>query len=270
MPVRAVTFDLDDTLWCGRAVIATASAAFHASIAASAPSVAAAFPHQEFHVRMAKLRAQLPAHAHDFTFLRRRTLLECIAEAGKDDDIADPEQVVDAAFAAFLTARSRPQFFPGALELLTELEARGLVLGAVTNGNCEQKELPEAFQRAVKVFVSAESAGVAKPHAAIFAAAVDALGIQGRPADVVHVGDHYDCDVRGARAAGMRTVWVRADWTRADVLRTRPRGPLRPVDESADADDSADDEYPEADAIVKDVAGMRRVLDRWTSGDCEW
>ena len=43
--------------------------------------------------------------------------------------------------------------------------------------------------------------GVEKPDPAIFRAALDALGVA--PAEALYVGDLYEVDVVGARAAGM-------------------------------------------------------------------
>ncbi|MCH8118040.1 MAG: HAD family hydrolase, partial [Proteobacteria bacterium] len=55
-------------------------------------------------------------------------------------------------------------------------------------------------------FVSAATTGVAKPDRAIFDAAVRAGGAE--PHETLHVGDHPEYDVDGARAAGLKTVWV--------------------------------------------------------------
>lgn len=310
--VRGVTFDLDDTLWCGRAVIQRASASFHAFVEARAPAAAARFPPGAFYSEMARFQRELPDRAHDYTFLRKHTLRFCLDAAAADGegeeaqhlralvgDEARVEALVEDAFQAFLLPRSRPEFFDGALELLdaleTELEAsngRGdpaapassvttdetaaaTLLGAVTNGNCVLEELPLAFRRRVRFVVSAESVGCAKPRPEIFDAAVERFPPGVRRDQIVHVGDHYACDVEGAKRAGMRTIWVNAAWRGPDVMRARPGTALEPVDpsvdgqEQADGSDAAEDDrpaserFPEADAIVRQVGAVLAVVARW-------
>ena len=54
-------------------------------------------------------------------------------------------------------------------------------------------------------------AGVQKPDPAIFARALDALGVA--PGAAVYIGDNPYHDVVGARAAGVGAIWVnRGDW----------------------------------------------------------
>ena len=48
--------------------------------------------------------------------------------------------------------------------------------------------------------------GAGKPHPAIFAHALDALGVP--PARAVHCGDQPDADCAGARGAGLRGVLI--------------------------------------------------------------
>ena len=55
-----------------------------------------------------------------------------------------------------------------------------------------------------RIFVSSEI-GAAKPSPAFFSVVLD--GLQCLPAEIVMVGDSYDNDVRGARAAGLWTIW---------------------------------------------------------------
>jgi FMN phosphatase YigB (HAD superfamily) len=58
-----------------------------------------------------------------------------------------------------------------------------------------------------------------KPHPEIFHRALRALALQ--PDRVLHVGDRMDCDVQGARAAGLRAAWFgpnqRAESAGADL-----------------------------------------------------
>ena len=58
----------------------------------------------------------------------------------------------------------------------------------------------------VAAIIDSGAVGVAKPDPAIFRLALDVLGTE--PGRAVHVGDAYQYDVRGARAAGVHPVLV--------------------------------------------------------------
>jgi putative hydrolase of the HAD superfamily len=106
----------------------------------------------------------------------------------------------------------------GAMAGLRALAAFGLPMGVVSNSDgtvqSELRRLSVCYapqeqeqQEGVKVGVIVDSAvvGVAKPDPAIFAIALEALGV---PADgsVLHVGDSLRYDVAGALAAGLQPV----------------------------------------------------------------
>ncbi|KAG6616141.1 had family hydrolase [Phytophthora cinnamomi] len=258
--VRGVTFDLDDTLWCGEAVIRKASAAFHAFLAQQTPQLAAQFPPAAFDALLVAFQRALPAHAHDYTFLRKHTLRHCVRECGEQNlQLQDQEAFVDAAFRAFLVPRSQPELFAGVEGLLRGLERElrragaAPVLGVITNGNCELRSLPQFVQEHMAFLVSAELVGSAKPGAAIFDAAVAQFPASCSRRHLVHVGDHYACDVEGAKRAGLRTIWVNARWTKPDAL-TR-----------ADLSDEDAERYAAADAIVKEVTAVLLVVERWNA-----
>lgn len=263
-PVRGVTFDLDDTLWCGKTVLLKASAAFHAFLAQRTPSLAAQFPPQAFDALLGSFQQKLPQHAHDYTFLRKHTLRYCVETVGASNlQLQDAQQLelyLEAAFQAFLVPRSRPELFDGVEQLLmgleTELQASGAdapLLGVITNGNCDLTGLPQYFRDHMSFLVSAELVGAAKPNAAIFDAAVAKFPAAYSRRQLVHVGDHYECDVEGAKHAGFRTIWVNAVWSKPDAL---TRAELSKEDA---------DRYEAADAIVKEVRSVLRVVERWNA-----
>ncbi len=99
----------------------------------------------------------------------------------------------------------------GVHAVLAELRGRGLRLGAISNTvqpahhmnrNMIRRGLADYFD--VQVYSS--EIGVAKPHPAIFRAALDALGVA--PAAAAYVGDRLVADVAGPHAVGMRAVLI--------------------------------------------------------------
>ncbi|TDH74394.1 uncharacterized protein CCR75_007813 [Bremia lactucae] len=269
MPVvLGVTFDLDDTLWCGKTVLQNASGAFHAYVAQELPELAEQFPPASFDALLVQFQRALPEHAHDYTFLRKHTLRHCVTTFGAQKlhlhDESKLTAFVDAAFRAFVVPRSQPELFDGVEHLFRELtteitllnrpkNATATILGIITNGNCDITSLPEFFQHYIHFIISAELVGCAKPSQAIFDAAVSKFSTSCRRHHFVHVGDHYTCDVEGAKRAGFRTIWVNSQWPRHDAF-TR-----------ADLIDDDAAQYTAADAIVKDVKTVVFVVQHWNA-----
>ncbi len=89
---------------------------------------------------------------------------------------------------------------------LARLRAAGLRLGVVSNSDGRVEAALEAagLRRYFDVVLDSALVGVEKPDPAIFHAALEALGV--RPDEALYVGDLYEVDVVGARAAGVEAV----------------------------------------------------------------
>jgi HAD superfamily hydrolase (TIGR01662 family) len=94
--------------------------------------------------------------------------------------------------------------YDDALPALAALRAHGLRLGLVSNGQRDLEEFAEHHELDVDVCVGSMHHGYVKPHASIFEAALEALGVE--PAEAAMVGDSTEDDIEGARALGMRAV----------------------------------------------------------------
>ena len=98
--------------------------------------------------------------------------------------------------------------FPEVHETLNALKARGLILGVVSNWVWSLPELLHSLEMVshLDFVVASARVGFEKPHAEIFQNALEQAGV---PADqVIHVGDHIDADVLGARAVGISPVLI--------------------------------------------------------------
>lgn len=196
--VRAITLDLDDTLWPIWPAIAKAEEALQSWLARHAEATAAllrdAETRRSLRETVQRERADL---AHDMGGLRRETIRRALAQAGDD------EALTAAAYEVFFDARNRVELYQDAAEALEYLAAR-FPLVAVTNGNADLVRV--GIDRHFHAGISASTFGVGKPDARIFQAAAEAAGV---PADaVLHVGDDALLDVLGAHAVGMQTAWV--------------------------------------------------------------
>ncbi len=91
-------------------------------------------------------------------------------------------------------------------ESLQKLRDAGLRLGVVSNsdGRVEQALEAAGLRRYFDVVIDSALVGVEKPDPRIFHAALEALGVG--PQEALYVGDLYEIDVLGARAAGIDAV----------------------------------------------------------------
>jgi HAD superfamily hydrolase (TIGR01509 family) len=97
---------------------------------------------------------------------------------------------------------------PDAVPVLRELARRGVRLGVVSNADGRVRAQLERAGLApfFDVIVDSAEVGVSKPDPAIFRLAAARMGVA--PGDAIYVGDIYQVDVAGARAAGMRALWL--------------------------------------------------------------
>ena len=195
--IRAITLDLDDTLWAIHPVIHRAERALYEWLGVEYPRITARFSRADLQRQRADVALEFPQHSHDYTFMRR-TVLARLAEAA-DYSV----ELVDEAMAVFDAIRNDVEVFPEVRPALSTLR-ENYVLIAVTNGNAnlEMIGVADLFHG----IVSARSAGAAKPAQRIFDAAVAAGGVSAE--QTLHVGDHPEYDVEGALGAGLNAVWV--------------------------------------------------------------
>jgi HAD superfamily hydrolase (TIGR01549 family) len=195
--IRAISLDLDDTLWPVGPVIAAAEQALLEWLRARYPEAARGHDVVSMRAMRMRLAAQFPERSHDLTFLRRHALAAQFAAAGY------AESLCEEALEVFLAARNRVEFYDDVRPALARLRA-DYRLFAVSNGNADLHRcgIGELFDG----HVTAISAGAAKPDARIFAALVEMAGT--RAAEIMHVGDDPVADVLGARQAGMQSVWL--------------------------------------------------------------
>jgi len=99
----------------------------------------------------------------------------------------------------------------GTASALERLRALGIPLGVVSNSDGRVVEALAAagIRDRFDVIIDSAIVGVEKPDPAIFGHALAALGIL--PHEALYVGDIYEVDVVGARAAGLDVVLVDPD-----------------------------------------------------------
>ncbi|MCS7172575.1 MAG: HAD-IA family hydrolase [Armatimonadetes bacterium] len=160
--------------------------------------------------------------------VERRFLREMIAHLqvpGREEELAERMHRI--------LAEVRPEYtpYPEVPRVLEELRRRGYRLGVVSNW---EPDLPDVLRRvglldAFEVVVASAVVGAAKPDPRIFRVALDALRLE--PHLSVHVGDSYEADVQGARAAGIHPVLLDRDYVyqHSDVPLIRTLEELLPL-----------------------------------------
>jgi len=196
--IKAISLDLDDTLWPVLPTIERAEKLLHQWLVEHAPMAAALFSSPEALREIRdSMRANKPELKHDLSAIRRESIRLALYRAGEDPLLADE------AFEVFFAERQRVTLFQDARPALEFLSAR-FPLVSISNGNADLQRVGVAgFFRAS---ISAREFGVGKPDPRIFHAAAGAVEVAVE--QVVHVGDDTTLDMLGALNAGMQAAWV--------------------------------------------------------------
>lgn len=199
--VRAICFDLDNTLWEIEPVLMRAERILADWLRHRYPRIPERFPAHEMMAMRAALLRDEPHQAHDLTYLRRETLARAAAAVGYDPEMAG--SIAHAAFEAWHLARNEVTPYDETLPALAHLRPR-FRLATLTNGNADLVRI--GIAQHFEVSLNAGGLGYAKPDPRAYLALTDALTLL--PAEILFVGDEPHADVVGPRAVGMRTVWV--------------------------------------------------------------
>lgn len=248
MPIRAVIFDLFDTLvdlhWQrspaleigGHRVPATTTA-LHAAVAQRHPVELENFAETLVQVDGHWRQHHYPQGIEFPTMERFEKVL-----AGLDlpaDDLVT--ELTEIHMAALRDSAKVPAHHGACLERM----ARSVQLGLCSNFSHSPTALGILGEAGLEEYfgslVVSVDLGIRKPRREIFEAVLDELGVA--PEQALHVGDNLDADVAGAAPLGIRTVWI----TRrvADSARTR-----------------AEYAGPEPDFIVSDIEEIEVILQR--------
>lgn len=196
-PIRAICFDLDNTLWDVWPVIRRAEQLMYEFLAERYPKVVAALTVEAMREAREETAARYPQMKHDFTFLRKQTLRE------HADEFGYAEGMVEEAFEVFIRARNEVELYDDVLPGLERLRRRFRLFTA-SNGNADlaQIGLEHFFERTT----AAREVGALKPDPLIFQKSIEGTGLAMN--EVLYVGDDPELDVVGSRAAGMQPVWI--------------------------------------------------------------
>ena len=195
--MRAIAFDLDNTLWAVEPVLVRAEARVYAWLREHCPRITANLSIEDMRRAREALARREPHQAHDFTYLRTAALLGHAREHGYEEDIAAH------AFEVFLAARCEVELYADVRPGLERLRTR-FALATLSNGNADLGRI--GLTPWFSLSLNARQIGAAKPARLCFERLASGLGVA--PAQLWYVGDDPYLDIEAARAAGLGTVWM--------------------------------------------------------------
>ena len=199
----AVLFDIDDTLFdhtgCTRDALAVLRDRYP-DLRAVVPDAMA----HEYKRVLEALHLQVLAGTLTIDAARVERFERLFAFAGVS---ADAETALEAAALYRSSYLSAWREVDGARDLLSALRGRAATAIVTNNVAKEQRRKIAScgFEPLVDAVVISEEAGVTKPDPRIFEIALERLGCAA--GETVMVGNAWDTDVLGARAAGIRPIW---------------------------------------------------------------
>ncbi len=211
--IRAISFDLDDTLYDNRPVIEHAEQWMVAHMRDRYLETAM-FDRSWWHRLKLELQREQPALRDDVSLCRQLLLQRGLMEGGMAEAAAQQEAA--AVFAQFLEVRSQIAVPDTTRRVLAAL-AEKYPLVVITNGNVllERLGLDGQFQHVLK----AGGGFRMKPAPDLFADMAQRLGLP--HSQILHVGDDVTTDVAGAIHNGYRSAWlndVGQDWRTLRIL----------------------------------------------------
>ncbi|PKF60547.1 HAD family hydrolase [Psychromonas sp. psych-6C06] len=199
-PFKAISFDLDDTLYDNHPIIKKAEQDFLIYLNQSYPELSE-LDARQWRLYKNHVVREKPQLAEDVSLLRIEILKRVMTIFG----IAEYKAIEYApiAFAEFLRLRSNFTVPPESLCLLDKL-AEHYPLIAITNGNVDEKQI--GLDNKFQFILKAGAPFKAKPHHDLFVEAAHRLNIE--VSDILHIGDHLISDVFGAQHSGAQAVWL--------------------------------------------------------------
>lgn len=204
-PFKAISFDLDDTLYSNRPVMQKAEFAmvdfFHQALGRRENVKSKALDYDYWFEFRQKALLSNPELSHDVGALRHYSYILGM------QNLAVPKQqaksIADKAMQYFIQCRCDFEVPQEVHQLLLDL-AKKWPLIAITNGNLDTQKV--GIDIYFKEILHANLNNKQKPNADMFIKACNKLNI--KPEELLHIGDCGYSDIYGANAAGCQSIWL--------------------------------------------------------------
>lgn len=199
-PIRAMSFDLDDTLYDNAEVILTTVSKTHQALQQWHPSLAD-LTVSDYESARDQVAEQEPETIHDVTLWREKAVSLVMQQAGLSaEQCRQGTGHVMSVFARWRSAVTMPSLTHQTLRYLSQR----IPLVAITNGNADPEKMGIAGY--FRFMLRAGPDGRAKPAADMYQ--LTAQRLQLPPSDILHIGDDLTTDVAGAIRSGFQACWI--------------------------------------------------------------
>ena len=199
--VKAMTFDLDDTLYNNEPIIRQAEAALNTHLKQYHPKAAALTPTHWQQLKRDAITAN-PTYSSDMGKLRLAVLNAALIHDIPPQDTHTLDAAVQACFDCFYHARSEFDLADDVHKTLSTL-SENMTLVGITNGNVNADQI--GITPYFDTILHASTSRPMKPSRAMFDEAASFIG--DAPENILHVGDNIIKDVYGAINAGFQSAW---------------------------------------------------------------
>ncbi len=206
MAIKAILFDLDDTLYPYGPVHKKALKASWHTLRSIVPMTYKRFvqlyrsSREEIHRELAGT-----ASAHNRTLYFQRMM-------EKAEGTIEPSLILKLDEVYWQTSLREMQLRPGVVDFLKYCRKNGIKTAVVSDLTTHiqlRKLMRLRISRYIDVLVTSEEAGSEKPHSIMFLLALNKLGVA--PEDALMVGDNTVADIEGANFVRIRTVLLSKD-----------------------------------------------------------
>lgn len=185
--VKAISFDLDDTLWDNTGIIEKCEQELYDFLCEKHPPFGEHYSKEMVHRVSEQFVAQDVPHFDNMTTLRKAVIKHMLQETAGDINL------VNQAFAIFYYWRNQIQIPEITYTLLEKLKSR-YSLFAVSNGNSNLYWL--GLMGYFEKHYIAGVDGRAKPSAEMLHKVCDLKHIE--PQELLHIGDNHDTDIQSS------------------------------------------------------------------------
>lgn len=211
--IKAISFDLDDTLWPIMPTILNAERKTNNWIKENYPGAASLLNSKDIFAIRDKLVSKNPNLVNQLSELRRLSFVELGLLAGYSQE--GSEKMAIESFKIFFTARNEVTLYEGVEETLEELK-KEYSLGVITNGNADLEKI--GIDHYFNFSFSSSDLNTSKPDPVMFEAATKHTGLDAH--EICHVGDHPINDVKASLDFGMKSIWYngnKSEWPLSDI-----------------------------------------------------
>ncbi|URJ25053.1 5-amino-6-(5-phospho-D-ribitylamino)uracil phosphatase YigB [Candidatus Blochmannia ocreatus (nom. nud.)] len=199
-PFRAITLDLDNTLYNNHPIINQAESESISFLQKYHPALLT-LQQKDYNRTRTLLKIVSPNIPHNANYLRWESLRITLLNAGLTKNLA--ESAADSATDIVIYWRNKINISFKTHNILSALSSKWPLI-AITNGNANPNScgLHKYFYDILRAGVD----GRAKPHTDMYQLASKRLGLPCK--NILHVGDDLNTDIKGAIFAGMQSCWI--------------------------------------------------------------